>query len=236
MDTIELKGVELAGLRLDLPSRQQISDLAYAWDDDSNHQICFLSQAGFQIARGSSEYASMVKSADLVLSKSRALSLRAAKAAHAMRASGKSLPLRRVEIGQRRREFLSYFGPHVEFDELFMMYRPLAVLSALLSSLEERRGSLFLLGGNKASLTRAEINIKATFPSLRLVGRSTGDCEGQESLLLKALQKASPDLIILGSMLPGGELWIPRNMRFTNSGIYFYDARIIEVLAGIHRK
>ncbi len=236
MDTIELKGVELAGLRLDLPSRQQISALAYAWDDDANHQLCFLSIAGFQAARGSGEYASMVRSADLVLSKSRTLSTKAAEIVKARTASGEGLSLRKVKIGQRRKDFLSFFGPPEELEDFAAAYKPLAVLSVLLSSLEERKGSLFILGGKKASLARAEINVKATFPSLRIVGRSTGDCEGSEALVLKALQKASPDLILVGSMLRGGELWIPRNMRFTNSGIYFYEARIIETLAGIHRK
>jgi UDP-N-acetyl-D-mannosaminuronic acid transferase (WecB/TagA/CpsF family) len=50
--------------------------------------------------------------------------------------------------------------------------------------------------------------------------------------VLQALQKASPDLVLIGSMVKDGELWIPRTMRSTRSGIFLYESSIIETLAG----
>jgi UDP-N-acetyl-D-mannosaminuronic acid transferase (WecB/TagA/CpsF family) len=49
---------------------------------------------------------------------------------------------------------------------------------------------------------------------------------------MSAIQKSAPDLIIVGSSVRGDELWIPRHMRYTRSGLYFYAPSIVEVLAG----
>ncbi len=232
MDTIEIRGVEIGGLRLDMPSEQQLSALAQAWDDDTNHQLCFLDTGAFLLARRSGEYSSMIRSADLVLSKSGGLSARVAKEASGILASGKSLPVRKVTIGIRRREYLGYFGPPEESKEVTIRYKPVSVLSTILSVLEERRGSVFLIGGTETCLAKAEGNLRATFPALRIVGRSGGNFVGKESLVLQALQKASPDLVLIGSMVKDGELWIPRTMRSTRSGIFLYESSIIETLAG----
>lgn len=232
MDTIEIRGVEIGGLRLDLPSEQQLSALAQAWDDDANHQLCFLDTGAFLLARCPGEYSSMIRSADLVLSKSGGLSARVAKEASGILASGKSLPVRKVTIGIRRREYLGYFGPPEESKEVTIRYKPVSVLSIILSALEERRGSVFLIGGTETCLAKAEGNLRATFPALRIVGRSGGSFVGKESLVLQALQKASPDLVLIGSMVKDGELWIPRTMRSTRSGIFLYESSIIETLAG----
>ena len=236
MDTIEIKGVDLGGLRLDLPSEQQLAALSLAWDDDANHQVCFVDVPGYLAAKRSGEYASMLRSAGLVLSKSAALSTRAAKAASGLIATGKSLPLRSVSIAVRRREFLSFFGAPEETQRLNTVYKPLSVLSIILSALEERGGSAFLIGGRQECLARAEANLRATFPALRIVGRSPGDFRGREALVLQALQKASPNLVLLGSLVKGKELWIPRMMDPTRSGIFLYESSIIETLAGLGRK
>jgi hypothetical protein len=236
MDTIEIKGVEIKGLRLDLPSEQQLSTLPLAWDDDANHQICFLDTPGFFAAKRPGAYSSMLKSADLVLSKSPRLSARVARVASACAASGKSLSLRCVNIAFSHKEYVSFFGQPEESKALNIVYRPLLVLSNMLSTLEEHKGSLFLIGGGEVCLARAEANLRATFPSLRIVGRSQGDFYGKEALVLRALQKASPDLILLGSKVKDRELWIPRTMRFTKSAIFFYESSIIETLAGLGKK
>lgn len=236
METLEINGVGIGDLRFDIPSEQQLSALAQAWDDDANHQLCFLDTGALLLARHPGDYSSMIRSADLVLSKSVSLSARIAKEASAALASGGSLPLRRASIGIRRREYLSYFGTPEESDELNVRYKPVSVLSTMLSALEERRGSIFLIGGSEACLAKAEANLRATFPALRIVGRSRGNFAGKESLVLQALQKASPDLVLIGSLVRDGELWIPRTMRSTKSGIYLYETSIIETLAGSGRK
>ncbi len=234
MDSIEIGGVVLGGLRLDIPSEKQLAALVSAWDDDANHQVSFLRLPEFRAARGSSEYASMIASADLALSASPALSKRAAEAAVKGADDGGGIKKRSVPIGARRKEFLSYFGAPEENEESFQVYQPLKTLSLLLSVLEQRRGSVFLVGGSARTLQKAEMNVRATFPELRIVGRVPGDYpENDEASIMRALQKSTPDIVIVGSMVRGGELWIPRHMRYTRSGIFLYEASIMEILAGI---
>ena len=233
MDTIEIASVVLEGVRLDFPSEKQMAALASAWDDDANHQISFLSSLDFQAARRTSEYASMIASADLDLANSAKLSERAAESAGA-NGAGRAMK-RSIPIGPRRIEYLSFFGSPEDDPEPFHPYAPLKTLSLFLSALEQRRGSVFLIGGNLSVLQRAELNIRSTFPELRVVGRAAGDYGGEDEIvIMRALQKAVPDMIVVGSMVKDAELWVARHMRYTKSGIFFYDRSIVEILAGRH--
>lgn len=233
MDHLTIKGIDLAGVRLDIPSEQQLNALVYAWDDDANHQVSFLRTADYNAARRTGEYGSMISSSDLVLSAAPMLSRRVADAAEALLQQGESMLQRTVAIGARRMAYLEYFGHPADPEGWYQHYQPLHTISLLLSSLEQRHGSLFFIGGQQRNLLKAEMNVKATFPGVRIVGKASGDYpEGDESSIMRALQKSTPDMIIVGSMVSGGELWIPRHMRFTRSGIFIYDAEIIEILAG----
>ncbi|MCE1196835.1 WecB/TagA/CpsF family glycosyltransferase [bacterium] len=227
MDSIEIASAKAGGLRLDFPSEKQIAALASAWDDDANHQVVFLRQPEFRAAQRSGEYASMVASADLALPAAESVAKLAAKA------GGTAAFARSIPIGTRRREYLSYFGPPADDPHPVQAYSPLKVLAILLSALEQRRGSVFLVGGALPALQRAELHLRSTFPELRVVGRSTGDYgEANEPLIMRALQKASPDMVVVGSLVKDGELWIPRHMRYTKSGIFVYEAGIVELFAG----
>lgn len=230
MDTIEITSIALGRLRLDFPSEKQIASLASAWDDAANHQVCFLRSSDFHAAGRLSEYASMVESADLILAASPALSDMAAEKAGA----GKAAVLKRsILIGDRHKDYLSYFGPPEEEEYPFHHYQPLKTLSLFLSALEQRRGSVFLVGGSLPTLQKAEANIRSTFPELRVVGRTVGDYqERDEAAIMRALQKSTPDMVIVGSLVRDNELWIPRHMRYTKSGIFFYESAIMEILAG----
>ncbi len=227
MDSIEIASVMAGGLRLDFPSEKHVAALASAWDDDANHQVTFLRQPESRAAQRPCEYASMIASADLVLPAAESVARLAAK-------TGESGMLKRsISVGPRRREFLSYFGPPADDPHPVKEYSPLKILALMLSALEQRRGSIFLVGGVLQALQRAELHLRSTFPELRVVGRSTGDyAEADEPAIMRALQKAAPDMVVVGSLVKDGELWIPRHMRYTKSGIFFYDAGIIELLAG----
>lgn len=230
MDTIEITSIAVEGLRLDFPSEKQMAALASAWDDDTNHQISFLGTSDFRAARQTSEYASMLASADLVLTTSNTIAQRLAERAGAGESYQRSIP-----IGQRRREYLGYFGPSEDDSISFQPYQPLKTLAILLSALEQRHGSVFLVGGSLQTLQSAELNVRSTFPGLRVVGRATGDYrEADEMATMRALQKASPDMVIVGSMVKDAELWVPRHMRYTRSGMFFYEQPIMEILAGKH--
>ena len=233
MDTIEITSIALAGVRLDFPSEKQIAALASAWDDDSNHQVSFLGAADFRAAQKTSEYASMIASADLVLTTSPVLARQAAQEAKVLADESGGSIKRSIPIGKRRVEYLSYFGPPEDDEEPFHHYQPLKALALFLSALEQRRGSVFLVGGNLATLQKAEMNLRSTFPEIRVVGRATGDYDGEdEMVIMRALQKAAPDMTIVGSMAKDAELWVARHMRYTRAGIFFCENPIIGTLAG----
>ncbi|HWR11916.1 MAG TPA: WecB/TagA/CpsF family glycosyltransferase [Rectinemataceae bacterium] len=233
MDTIEITSLLVDGWRLDFPSEKQIAALASAWDDETNHQVCFLRNSDFHALHRVSEYASMVASADLVLAISLSLSKIAAEKIGATRTEGGEKNRRSIRVGEKRREYLSFFEPLDEDKQLFREYAPLKTLALFLSALEQRRGSVFLVGGNLPTLQKAEANVRSTFPELRVVGRAAGDYrEEDETAIMRALQKSTPDMIIVGSPVKDGELWIPRHMRYTKAGIFLYEADIMEILAG----
>jgi len=228
MESIELVSATLGNIRLDFPSERQLAALVSAWDDDCNHQVCFLRQGQLAPASRISEYGSMIGSCDLLLPSAPIL---AARAGAVSRESG--LEHRAIPVSSKRKEYLSYFEPLDDDEDPFHAYQPLGTLSIFLSALEQRRGSIFLIGGGLKTIQRAERNVRSTFPSLRVVGRSQGNYgEEGELALMQALQKAGPDMIVAGSLVKDGELWIPRHMRYTKSGIFLYDSSIIEILAG----
>jgi UDP-N-acetyl-D-mannosaminuronic acid transferase (WecB/TagA/CpsF family) len=230
METIDLTSVMTAGgLRLDFPTERRLGALAMAWDDGVNHQVAFLRKDKLGKASAKGEYASMLTSADLLLpADSRAADLAAAPAKPV-------LQRREIEIPRHRKDYVELYAPFESVDEkeLIGAFQPLGVLSTILSALELRGGSAFIIGGRMARLQAAEANLKSTFPRLRVLGRVQGDyLPAEEGSVMRAIQKSVPDLILVGSLVRGGELWIPRHMRYTRSGLYFYDQDIIEVLAG----
>lgn len=228
MESIEIICARLGNLQLDFPSEKQLSALMSAWDDDYNHQVCFLDSGQAGAASQVSEYGSMIASCDLLLPLSSSLAQKAKATCEASRYDRRS-----ISVAAKRQEYLSYFEPLEDDEEPFHSYQALSALSVFLSALEQRRGSVFLIGGNLKAMQRAENNVRSTFPALRVVGRSPGDYEDQEeTALMQALQKATPDITVVGSLVKDGELWIPRHMRHTKSGIFLYSRSIIEILAG----
>lgn len=225
METIEIKCVSSKGIRLDFPSERQLAALVRAWDDGKNHQICFCGKRDAGNLAKAGEYCSMVRSADLVLPES-------------PDQAGKNLEtgMHSIPVPQRHREYLSYYIPAGPGDGEFPVHPPLKALTTLVSALEQLGGSIFLAGGDAATLQKAEKNLRSTFPGARVVGRAPGAYRKNEAApIILALQKASPNLIIVGSMGDGGELWIPRHMPFTRSAVWFHAESIIEILAGTRK-
>ncbi len=82
----------------------------------------------------------------------------------------------------------------------------------LLSYLEERGDSIFLLGGQVQQCETVYINCKHTFPRLKILGRHPSvNSENQNKPVLAALQKLCPSLLFLGSNMHDGDAWIYRN-------------------------
>jgi N-acetylglucosaminyldiphosphoundecaprenol N-acetyl-beta-D-mannosaminyltransferase len=111
-------------------------------------------------------------------------------------------------------------------------YMPFDFVVRLLSALEQRGKSVYLLGSTRGSIQKAEGNIKSTFPGLRVVGRYAGRYPRHlEPTIVEAIKKATPSLLLVGSGVPGRERWIPRNLTRFNSGIYLWCSDLFEVFA-----
>jgi N-acetylglucosaminyldiphosphoundecaprenol N-acetyl-beta-D-mannosaminyltransferase len=111
-------------------------------------------------------------------------------------------------------------------------YMPFDFVVKLLTSLEERELSLYLLGGKSRTLRKAEKNIRQTFPRLRIVGRYTGAFKkSQENRILEAIRKASPSLLLVGKGIAGGEQWIAKHDARLPGGLRLWCSDLYEIFA-----
>jgi N-acetylglucosaminyldiphosphoundecaprenol N-acetyl-beta-D-mannosaminyltransferase len=111
-------------------------------------------------------------------------------------------------------------------------YMPFDFVVNILTILEKREYSLYLLGGKPRILKKTEKNIRQTFPQLRIVGRFIGAFKRQdEATLLKAIRKASPSLLLVGKGVRGEERWIARNNVNLSKGFRLWCSDLFEVFA-----
>ena len=116
-------------------------------------------------------------------------------------------------------------------------YMPFNFVISFLSLLEKWEYPLYLLGGKKRILKKAEKNIHRTFPHLKIVGRCEGRIKKQgEPAVMEAIRKSSPSLLLAGKGIRGGELWIPRNTKRINSGFRLWCSDLFEVFAEKKRR
>ena len=112
-------------------------------------------------------------------------------------------------------------------------YMPFNFIISLLSILEKRELSLFLLGSNNRVLSKTEKNIRYTFPGLKIVGRYEGRIKKAERPAInEAIRKSSPTLLLVGKRIRGGELWIARNSLNLNSAFRLWCSDLFEVFTG----
>jgi N-acetylglucosaminyldiphosphoundecaprenol N-acetyl-beta-D-mannosaminyltransferase len=111
-------------------------------------------------------------------------------------------------------------------------YMPFDFVINLLTILENREFSSYLLGGGKRVLLKAEKNIRQTFPRLRIVGRFPGAFKRQEEpTIIEAIRKASPALLLVGKGVRGGERWIARNSGGLGKGLRLWCSDLFDVFA-----
>ncbi|MDR3129931.1 MAG: WecB/TagA/CpsF family glycosyltransferase [Treponema sp.] len=111
-------------------------------------------------------------------------------------------------------------------------YMPFDFVISLLSILENREFSVYLLGGGRKILKKTEKNIRQTFPHLRVVGRFPGGFRRQEETgLLQAIRKASPSLLLVGKGVKGEEKWIARNSVHLSKGLRLWCSDLYDVFA-----
>jgi N-acetylglucosaminyldiphosphoundecaprenol N-acetyl-beta-D-mannosaminyltransferase len=111
-------------------------------------------------------------------------------------------------------------------------YMPFDFIINLLTLLENRELSVYLLGAKARILKKTENNIRQTFPHLRIVGRFVGNFRRQdEDIILEAIRKASPTLLLIGRGVHGGERWIAKNVNRLNPGLRLWCSDIFDVFA-----
>ena len=116
-------------------------------------------------------------------------------------------------------------------------YMPFKFVISLLSILEKREHTIYLLGSISRILKKAEKNIHSTFPNLRIVGRHDGVIrKHDEPVIIEAIRKASPSLLLAGKGIRGRELWIARNSGSLNSGFRLWCSDLFEVFAERKRR
>jgi len=111
-------------------------------------------------------------------------------------------------------------------------YMPFDFVVSLLSILEKREFSTYLLGSKKRVLMKTEKNLRQTFPRLRIVGRYTGFFKRhEEATLVEAIRKASPSLLLVGRGVRGKEQWITRNSNILGNGLRLWCSDLFDVFA-----
>ena len=111
-------------------------------------------------------------------------------------------------------------------------YMPFDFVINLLTILESRNFSTYLLGGRRKILLKTEKNISQTFPRLRIVGRYIGAFKRhEEPNIVEAIRKASPSLLLAGKGVRGGELWIARNSQKIGNGLRLWCSDLFDVFA-----
>ena len=111
-------------------------------------------------------------------------------------------------------------------------YMPFDFVVSLLTILEAREMTCYLLGGKNKILMKTENNIRQTFPKLRIVGRFPGSFKRQdEATIIKAIRKASPSLLLVGRGVRGKERWIARNTVNLGNGMRLWCSDIFDVFA-----
>jgi N-acetylglucosaminyldiphosphoundecaprenol N-acetyl-beta-D-mannosaminyltransferase len=111
-------------------------------------------------------------------------------------------------------------------------YMPFNCIVSLLTILENREFSVYLLGGKAQVLTKTEKHIRETFPRLRIIGRFPGYFKKQnEEVLIKVIRKSAPSLLLVNKGVHGGERWIAKNSAKLNSGLRLWCSDIFDVFA-----
>lgn len=111
-------------------------------------------------------------------------------------------------------------------------YEPFEFIIRLMASIEHWNKSIYFFGSSKKNLILAEKNIRDTFPNLRIVGRHPGYVSKTwMPQVIRAIQKASPTLLLVGRGVQGSEKWIPRNRQKLASGIALWCSDVLDVFA-----
>lgn len=102
-------------------------------------------------------------------------------------------------------------------------YNPFKATIQILGILDSHYKSLYLLGSHKQTLDKAEQNLRATFPGIRIVGRCVGHYnKNVEDKIVEAIFKAQPSLVLQSDGIKEKNVWAYRRRNSFSSSIFLY--------------
>lgn len=102
-------------------------------------------------------------------------------------------------------------------------WNPFDAIIQIMSTVEMRRRSLYLLGARPMTLGKAEANVRATFPAINIVGRYAGYYSKKaEGDVIEAINKSAPSLVLLSEGLKDRALWAYRRREVLKGGAFLY--------------
>ncbi len=112
-------------------------------------------------------------------------------------------------------------------------YMPFNFVIKLLGTLEKYQNTLYLAGMKPSELNVVSANLRDSFPGLRIVGRCAGYFKPHmEKDIILAIKKASPSLLLCGSGIPGRNIWLYKNMKNFNSGLFLWCSECFDIFSG----
>lgn len=116
-------------------------------------------------------------------------------------------------------------------------YNPFTAVIQILTVLENRYRSLYLLGGRKKTVMQAERNVRSTFPGLQIVGRYVGYYPKViEQNVVQAIYKASPSLVIVSEGVREKDCWAYNRRNSFSSSIFMYYKDVFGIFSERRRK
>lgn len=107
--------------------------------------------------------------------------------------------------------------------EIPVRYNPFDAVIHIMSALDSRFKSLYLLGSHGQTLCSAFRNVAATFPGLRIVGKYHGYYQKSvEGDVIQAIYKASPSLVLISDGIKDKVCWAYKRRNQFSSSIFIY--------------
>ncbi len=102
----------------------------------------------------------------------------------------------------------------------------------LLSSIEEKAYSIFLLGSEQIVIESAVQNIERDYPALKLVGYESGYSDLDSNELIDRINSLNPDIVLVGLGTPRQELWIAKYKEVIQTNVLMSVGDLITYYAG----
>lgn len=111
-------------------------------------------------------------------------------------------------------------------------FNPFSTIISCLSILDTHYKSLYLFGGRKRALARAEKNVHITFRNIRLVGRYVGHYpKDMERDIISAMYKATPSFVLVGDGVSEKDCWAFNRRNNFSSSLFLYNKDIINIFS-----